>query len=625
MMAIGGMGMGFGPGPGRGGGGRFHFMEDEAKPKISKAMFGRVFRYYRPYWKLLVLLIVCIVVTSLLGLIPPLLTKQIIDTALPGKNFNLLAGMIVLAFAATVISGLISVGQTYLNSRISKRIMFDLRNAMYAHLQYMPISFFSSVQAGEITSRINNDINGTEGVFSNTVVQMLQNLFIFVSTAGIMFVTNWKLALFSLVVLPLFVYPTRKVGKVRWKLASKTHEKLAELNTVIQETLNIGGTFLVKLFTKEKKQQEKFEAINGEVTKLQIRESLAGRWFFMTISTIVAIGPMLIYLVGGYLAIKKGEISIGGIVLFVTLLSRIYQPVTSFANISVDITRSYALFERIFQYLDIKQDIVDRPGAGELGDIKGAVRYSGVDFSYNSQKQTLSNINIDIQPGEMAALVGPSGAGKTTITYLLPRLYENSAGIVSIDGMDVRDVTLESLRSQIGIVTQDTYLFNASIRENLLFAKDDASGEGIDAACRAANIYDFILSLPDGYDTQVGERGIKLSGGEKQRLSIARALLKNPRIVILDEATSSLDSVSESLIQAAIEPLLQNRTSLVIAHRLSTIMAADRIYVVDGGRIVEEGTHDQLLALGGAYKKLCDKQFRLKKKPHENEMYERGE
>lgn len=606
--------MGFGPVPMKGGGGRFHYLDDEAKPKMNKAMFKRIFKYYLPYWRLLVLLVVCIVVTSLLGLVPSLLTKEIIDKALPDKNFRLLVNMILLSFATTVVSGLISVGQTYLNSRISKNIMFDLRNAMYGHLQYMPISFFSSVQAGEITSRINNDINGIEGVFSNTVVQMLNNLFIFFSTAAVMVATNWKLALFSLVVLPLFVYPTRKVGKVRWKLASKTHEKLAELNTIIQETLNIGGTFLVKLFTKEKKQQETFEAVNREVTKLQIKESLAGRWFFMTISTLVAVGPMLIYMVGGYLAIRRGEISVGGIVLFVTLLGRIYQPVTSFANISVDITRSYALFERIFQYLDIKQDIVDKEGAVELGEIMGAVRYSGVSFSYHENKQTLSDINIDVRPGEMAALVGPSGAGKTTITYLLPRLYENDGGTVSIDGIDVKDVTLESLRRQIGIVTQDTYLFNASIRENLLFAKDGAGQEELDAACRAANIYDFIAALPEGYDTVVGERGIKLSGGEKQRLSIARALLKNPRIVILDEATSSLDSVSESLIQAAIEPLLKNRTSLVIAHRLSTIMAADRIYVVEAGRIVEEGTHEQLLALGGAYKKLCDKQFRLDRK-----------
>jgi len=608
------MGMGFGPMPMKGGGGRFHYLDDEAKPKMNKAMFRRIFKYYLPYWRLLVLLVVCIVVTSLLGLVPSLLTKEIIDKALPDKNFRLLVNMILLSFATTVVSGLISVGQTYLNSRISKNIMFDLRNAMYGHLQYMPISFFSSVQTGEITSRINNDINGIEGVYSNTVVQMLNNLFIFFSTAAVMVATNWKLALFSLVVLPLFVYPTRKVGKVRWKLASKTHEKLAELNTIILETLNIGGTFLVKLFTKEKKQQETFEAVNREVTKLQIKESLAGRWFFMTISTLVAVGPMLIYMVGGYLAIRRGEISVGGIVLFVTLLGRIYQPVTSFANISVDITRSYALFERIFQYLDIKQDIVDKEGAVELGEIKGAVRYSGVCFSYHENKQTLSDINIDVRPGEMAALVGPSGAGKTTITYLLPRLYENDGGTVSIDGIDVKDVTLESLRRQIGIVTQDTYLFNASIRENLLFAKDGAGQEELDAACRAANIYDFIAALPEGYDTVVGERGIKLSGGEKQRLSIARALLKNPSIVILDEATSSLDSVSESLIQAAIEPLLKNRTSLVIAHRLSTIMAADRIYVVEAGRIVEEGTHEQLLALGGAYKKLCDKQFRLDRK-----------
>ena len=607
---FGGMGVPGGPGPG---GGRFHFIDEKDKPKISKKILGRIFKYYKPYWKLLILLIICIIATSLLGLVTPLFMKKIIDIALPGKNIRLLILLIIESFFATVISGLVLVGQNYLNSWMSKHIMFDIRNTMFDHLQYMSIKFFSNVQAGEITSRMNNDISGIENIFTGTVVQIIQNVLVFVTTAALMFYTNWKLALFSLLIIPLFVLPTRKVGKVRWKIASKTQAKLAELNTILQETLNIGGTFLVKTFTKEKYQQKKFEDVNKEVTKLQIKESLAGRWFFMTLTTIAAIGPMLIFLVGGVMTIKSSGMTVGGIILFVTLLTRIYGPITSFANISVDVTRSLALFDRIFQYLDIRQDIVDRPKAVKLNKIEGSIKFNNVEFSYNEKNVTLKDINIDVEPGKLIALVGPSGAGKTTITYMLPRLYDINSGSITIDGMDIRDVTIESLRSQIGIVTQDTYLFNTSIRENLLFAKLDAKEDEIFSACKAANIHDFIISLPDGYETLVGERGIKLSGGEKQRLSIARALLKNPRIVILDEATSALDSVSESLIQAAIEPLLKNRTSLVIAHRLSTIMAADCIYVVENGCIVEHGTHEELLALCGTYKKLCDKQFKIKK------------
>ena len=607
-----------GGGHGGRGGGRFHYDDSENKPKMTTAMFKRVAHYFAPYWKLLLVLLLCIIITALLGLVPPIFTKQIIDVALPDKRIDLLIWLIVGSFCTTLVSGLILVGQNYVNSWISKHIIYDLRNAMFKHLQYMSISFFSNVQTGEITSRMNNDITGIEGIFSGTFVQILENLFIFLSTAGLLFYTNWKLAIFSLMILPLFIIPTRKVGKVRWKIAQTTQEKLAELNTLMHETLNIGGTFLVKLFTKEKDQQDKFVRINKDVTSLQIKESLAGRWFFMVMSTFVAIGPMIIYLAGGILMIQYNEITVGGIVMFVALLSRLYRPVTIFANISVDLTRSTALFERIFEYLDMKQDIVDHPNAQELKDVKGAIKFDHVNFSYNNKTQTLKDINISIEAGKMIAFVGPSGAGKTTITYMLPRLYDINEGAITIDGIDIRDVTVESLRSQIGIVMQDTYMFNTTIRENLLFARSDATDEELISACRTSNIHDFIESLPNGYDTVVGERGIKLSGGEKQRLSIARALLKDPRIVILDEATSSLDSVSEALIQEAIKPLLKDRTSLVIAHRLSTIMSADRIYVVEAGRIVEQGTHSELLKQGGVYKELCDKQF----KTDENEKEE---
>ena len=412
-----------------------------------------------------------------------------------------------------------------------------------------------------------------------------------------------------MIILPLFILPTRKVGRVRWEIASQTQDRLAELNTIIYETLSISGTMLVKLFTREKYQEEKFKNVNKDATSLQIKESLAGRWFFMTISSVIAIGPMIIYLVGGLILIKYSDITIGSIVMFVALLARLYGPVTSFANISVDVTRSLALFERIFKYFKMKQEIVDKSNAINLKHVEGFIKFNNVYFSYNEEIRTLKDINIDVKPGQIIAIVGPSGSGKTTITYLLPRFYDVNSGSITIDGYDIRDVTIESLRRQIGMVTQDTYLFNDSIRQNLLFSNPKATEDEIFSVCKTANIHDMITSLPEGYDTIVGERGIKLSGGEKQRIAIARVLLKNPRIVILDEATSALDSISESLIQSAIEPLLKGRTSLVIAHRLSTVMAADCIYVIDDGRIVEYGTHEHLLSLNGVYNDLYDKQF----------------
>lgn len=608
---------GFGPPPGGFGGRRFHFDNEKEKPEISRRMFLRIVSYFKPYGKLMALLVLILIAMSALGLLPPYFTKTIIDKALPGKQISLLVWLIVASFAATLISGLISVGQNYLNSIITKDIMRDMRNAMFSHLQFMSLRFFSNVQPGEITSRMNNDIGGIESVFSSTFVQILQNLFIFITTAALLFYTNWKLALVGMLILPLFVLPTRKIGKIRWNIAKETYEKFADLNTIVQESLNAGGNLLVKLFTREKTQEKKFRDINTDLTKLQIKESLAGRWFFMTISTFVSIGPMLIYLIGGIMLIKHNAITVGGIVMFVTLLTRLYGPVTSFANISVDVTRSFALFERIFQYMDMPHEITDRPGASELITVRGQVSYENVTFAYNAKngRQALKGVSLDIQPGQMAAFVGPSGAGKTTLTNLLPRLYDVGSGTIRIDGADIRDVTVESLRRHIGMVTQDTYLFNASIKENLLFAREGATDEEIIRACKTANIHDMIDALPEKYDTIVGDRGIKLSGGEKQRIAIARALLKNPGIIILDEATSALDSVSESLIQAAIQPLLKGRTSLIIAHRLSTIMAADCIYVVDSGRVVERGTHEELLAKGGVYKELYDKQFKKKAHP----------
>ena len=552
------------------------------------------------------------------GVVPSLLTRDIIDVALPKKDVKLLVYYILLSFGTTLALNLISVGQSYLNSLVSKSIIRDLRAAMYRHLQGMSLKFFSNVKAGEITSRINNDIGGIENIFSSTFIEILQGLFIFATTAAALFYTNWKLAIVSLLTLPMFFAPTRKVGKTRWKIAAQTQAKLAELTNIVTETLNISGTMLIKLFTREKEKCREFEKVNDEVTRMQIRERVVGRWFFMTIQTFVSIGPMLIYLIGGLILIRYHDITIGGIVMFVTLVGRLYGPVNTFSNIHVDIVRSMALFERIFQYFDLKSEIVEKPDARIMDRMNGDIRFEHVYFSYNEKSVTLTDVDFEIKPGQMAAFVGPSGAGKTTITYLVPRLYDVTGGAVLIDGVNIKDMTLDSLRSQIGMVTQDTFLFNATIRENLLFACPGATEAEITDACKMANIHDFIHSLPDGYDTVVGDRGIKLSGGERQRVSIARTLLKKPGIVIFDEATSALDSNSETLIRHAIEPLLKSRTSLVIAHRLSTIISADIIYVVKDGSIVERGSHPELLQKGGVYKELYDKQFKPDERQKEN-------
>lgn len=588
---------------------RFYRQTDE-KPNITKRLIFRILSYFKPYWKLMIMMFITIIMTSALGVVPSILTKNIIDIALPKRSAGLLVIYVVLSFSVSLVLNLISVAQSYLNTLVSKSIIRDLRKGMYKHLQNMPLEFFSNVKSGEITSRLSNDIGGIESVFSSTFIQIIQGIFVFVITAATLFYTNWKLAIVSLITLPLFLAPTKKVGKTRWKIAIETQSKLAELTNIIAETLNVSGNMLIKIFTKEEDKCREFDEVNSEVTRLQIRETVVGRWFFMTIQTFTSIGPMLIYLLGGLILIKYNDITIGGIVMFVSLLARLYGPVNTFSNIHVDIVRSMALFERIFQYMDLKNTIIEKQDAKDIANTNGKIQFNHVNFSYNKNSITLSDVNFEIEPGQMAAFVGPSGAGKTTITYLVPRLYDTTAGGILIDEIDIKDMTINSLRTQIGMVTQDTFLFNTTIRENLLFASSAASEEQLVNACKAANIHDFIVSLPNGYDTLVGDRGIKLSGGEKQRISIARTLLKDPRIVIFDEATSALDSNSEMLIQQAVEPLLKSRTSLVIAHRLSTIISADVIFVVKDGKIVERGTNEELLKLGGVYKDLYDKQFK---------------
>lgn len=590
--------------------GRLRFANEKIEmPKVTKKMLARILNYFTPYWMKMLLVIGSIIGASILGLVPPILIKNIIDKALPQKDLKLLSLLIFVSIGITILLGLLQVAQSYLSIWISKHIILNMKNQMYDHLQHMSLNFYSAAKPGEIITRMTSDIDGIEDIFNSTVINALSSVVVLISTAIVLITMNWKLAIVGMIILPTFIIPTRKVGKVKWKIATKSQEKISELNQIIQETLSISGAVLTKIFTKEKDEYEKFKQTNEAVISLQIRESVVGRWFRMTITTFISIGPMLIYFYGGYLFIK-GEISIGSIIAFVALLGRLYLPVSQLSNIHIDVTRSLALFQRIFEYFDQKQEIKNRRDATSLELIKGKVDFEKVYFSYNDMVQVLEDISFSVNPGSMVALVGSSGAGKTTITNLIPRLYEVIKGSIKIDGRDIRDVTLESLRKQIGIVMQEPYLFNDTIEENLRYGKRNATEEEIVIACKAAYIHDFIMTLPDNYKTVVGNRGIKLSGGEKQRVSIARVILKNPRIIILDEATSSLDSVSEMYIQKAMVPLLKNRTSFVIAHRLSTVLASDQIFVIENGTVAEIGKHDELIIKEGLYKQLYDTQFK---------------
>ncbi|MCQ6563295.1 ABC transporter ATP-binding protein [Paenibacillus mendelii] len=591
--------------------GRMLFDDGSPKPNMSKKMLIRIGKYFLPYWKQTVLVMFILLLTSVLGLLPPLFIQHIVDRALPNKDMQLLVILVLASLGTTVTSGLLGVLQNYLNSFISQNIVYDMKNQMYLHLQKMPLQFFSNVKQGEVITRMTSDISGIQGVFNTNVVNFVSNLFVLVTTSVTLIILNWKLAILGMVVVPLFIVPTRKMGNIRWKLAKQTQEKMSEQNHIIQETLSVSGYLLMKLFTRDTKEYSSFQTVNAESTRLQIRESMAGRWFMMLLTTFTSIGPMLIYLFGGYLFIQ-GEITVGGIIGFVALLNRFYSPVGQMTNLYVNIKRSVALFERIFEYFDMKPRITDAGSTLSIDTTKPDIEFRDVCFSYQEDTPALREVSFTAASGTMTALVGPSGAGKTTITNLIPRLYDLNSGSIRIGGTDIRDFTLESLRSHIGLVTQDSYLFNGTIKENLLYAKSDASDQEIIDACQAAYIHDDIVKFPDGYDTVVGNRGIKLSGGEKQRISIARVLLKNPTIIIMDEATSSLDTVSEYYIQKAMHQLLHNKTSIVIAHRLSTIMAADKILVLQDGAIIEEGTHEHLLDQQGLYKELYDKQFERK-------------
>ncbi|AIQ11001.1 ABC transporter [Paenibacillus durus] len=580
----------------------------ESRTGTKKAIFKRIFECIKPYWRQTLFTIIILCITSLLGVLPSIIVQQIIDRALPGKDFNLLVLLVSCSLISTVISSLLSVWQSYLSTSISQNIIYNLKNKMYRHLQEMPYHFFTTVNQGEIITRMSSDLSGIQGVFNGTIVNFVSNTLILMSTFITLMLMDWKLALLGMFALPLFVFPTKKVGNIRLKLAKQTQQQLSLENQIINETLSISGFKLMKIFNQEIKESEALQTVSFNTSRLQIKEFTAGRWFVMIMTVFTSFGPLLIYLYGGFLFIQ-GEISIGAIVAFVTLLARLYAPVGQLSNLYVDIVRSEALFERIFEYFDMKPQTTASISLSPWNVATHDIVFNNVNFAYQMNKPVLKNISFTAYSGKVTALVGPSGSGKTTIVNLIPRLYEINSGSINIGDEDICSLNLPSLRSKIGLVTQETYLFNGTIKENLLYAKSEATDQEIITACEAAYIHQFIMSLPEGYETLVGNRGIKLSGGEKQRISIARVLLKNPPIIIMDEATSSLDTLSEYYIQKAMNYLLKEKTSIVIAHRLSTIKNASNILVIKEGSIIGEGTHDELLKKNGIYKELCEKQF----------------
>ena len=668
-VSRGGRGSGGGPGGFFGGGGNADF---EPIPKERRGRtLRRILRFFAPYRPQIGVVLFAILLTSIVGLVNPYLLKLLIDEAIPKRDFGLLNLFVGLMIALPILNGLIGVGQSYLNNLIGQHVMQDLRGALYAHLQSMPLRFFTETRTGEIQSRLANDVGGVQSVVTDTASSVTSNLAIAISTIVAMTLIDWRLTALSLGLLPFFMYLTFRVGKVRREVSTETQKSLAEMSALTEETLSVSGILLSKTFGQQEASIGRFRGLNAKLAALQIRQAMVGRWFFMIIGTIFSITPAFVYWLAGWLAIQNDPTAptIGDIVAFTTLQSRLFFPMGQLLNIQVEIQGALALFDRIFEYLEMDPEIVDAPDAIELtpAAVRGQVRLRDISFRYpteavpseraleamasnghtNGEAEAeiavaaapiapqaveaavdgaglaggslptiellppfgLEHLDFEALPGQLVALVGPSGAGKTTTTYLIPRLYDVDAGSVEIDGIDVRRIKLASLGRIIGVVTQETYLFHASVRENLLYAKPEATVEELHAAARAAAMHDRIMELPEGYDTIVGERGYKLSGGEKQRIAIARVLLKDPRILILDEATSALDTVSERLIQAAFERLMEGRTTVAIAHRLSTILRADRILVYDRGRIVERGTHAELLELGGLYARLYREQF----------------
>ena len=576
---------------------------------MRRAHLRRIGRLFRPYTGKLSVVTLLIVVSSGLGVIPAFIIKALFNTAIPEGRLGLTSTLVGVAIAISVITGAFGVVQSYLSTQVGQSVMHDMRTTVYRHLQRLSLAFFTKTRTGEVQSRIANDIGGVDNVLTSTATSVMSTITTIAATVIAMFLLDWKLALLSLGLLPVFVWVTRKVGEARRLVATSRQESMADITSLVQESLSVSGILLGKTMGRSAELAERFEGESNRLAGLEVKSRMTGRWMMAMIQMSFAVMPAAVYWLGGWEVAHGTPPSaiVGTLVAFTTLQTRLFAPIGSLLSISVDVQSSLALFDRIFEYLDLPVDIEE--GTRDVGRVRGDMRLEHVWFKYGGSDDlapwALADVDLEIPAGTTTAIVGETGAGKTSLGYLVSRLYDVTKGRVTIDGVDIRELTFDSLAASVGVVSQETYLFNATIRENLRFAKPDATDEDVEEAARAAQIHGLIATLPDGYETVVGERGYRFSGGEKQRIAIARAVLRNPPILVLDEATSALDTQTERAVQEALARLVEGRTTIAIAHRLSTIRDADQIVVLDGGRVVETGTHDELLARGGRYAALA--------------------
>lgn len=653
------------------GGGWWAFLSHDEKQRssVNRQLLLRVWTFAVPYTSKVIGILVTIILISGISLIPPLLFRNLIDYAIPEQDIARLNMLALAMIAIPLINGVIGVVQRRLSAEVGEGVIYDLRRSLYNHMQHMSLRFFTQTRTGELMSRLNNDVIGAQRAVSGTLITIVSNFVSLVATLAIMLALEWRLTLLGLAILPFFVLPARRVGRKLREIRRRSMELNAEMNADMNETLNVSGALLVKLFGREESEKGKFADHAADVRDIGVQSAVISQWFFLALGVVTAIGTAAVYWAGGHMVLQ-GTLTIGTIVAFSAYLTRLYGPLVSLTNAPVEFAQSMVSFERVFEALDIPVEIEEKSDALSIEAASGELEFASVCFSYSegegnapagldeitrfgwgadqrallkrgkpsngssessngkaAQRWTLNDINFSINPGQLVALVGPSGAGKTTITYMIPRLYDPTEGQVTLDGHDLRDLSLATLADNIGMVTQDTYLFYDTIGANLLYARPDATQAEIIRAAKAANIHDFISGLPDGYETVVGERGYRLSGGERQRIAIARVILKDPRLLVLDEATSHLDSVSEALIQEALQRVMEGRTSLVIAHRLSTVLAADLILVMDEGKLVQSGKHDELMRSEGLYRTLYDTQFRFEQdlEGSEPEVFEGAE